>query len=200
MKGPATIVMATHNDGKIREFRSVLEPLGYRVLSVRELMPLLAEPEETGLTFMENASLKAAYYMKHTGLPCLADDSGLIVDALDGRPGVFSARYAGEDCDDEKNNRKLIRELAHVPYEKRTASYACVLVLIRPDGSKETAEGRCDGIVRDVYAGAGGFGYDPLFYLPQLGKTMAELSLAEKNQISHRGRALRQLADRLSHE
>ena len=130
-------------------------------------------------------------------MPCLADDSGIVVDALQGRPGVYSARYAGEDCNDERNNEKLIRELANVPYEQRTGHYACVLVLVWPDGSALTAEGTCEGIIRDTYAGTGGFGYDPLFYLPELGKTMAEVSMAEKNALSHRGKALRKLAGML---
>jgi XTP/dITP diphosphohydrolase len=192
-----TIVLATHNAGKIREIEQILQPLGYSCVSVKDVLRDEQEPEETGSTFAENALIKATYYMKRTHMPCLADDSGIVVDALQGRPGVYSARYAGEDCNDERNNEKLIRELAHVPYEQRTSHYACVLVLVWPDGSALTAEGTCEGIIRDTYAGTGGFGYDPLFYLPELGKTMAEVSMAEKNALSHRGKALRKLAGML---
>jgi XTP/dITP diphosphohydrolase len=192
-----TIVLATHNAGKIREIEQILQPLGYSCVSVKDVLRDEQEPEETGSTFAENALIKATYYMKRTHMPCLADDSGIVVDVLQGRPGVYSARYAGEDCNDERNNEKLIRELAHVPYEQRTGHYACVLVLVWPDGSALTAEGTCEGIIRDTYAGTGGFGYDPLFYLPELGKTMAEVSMAEKNALSHRGKALRKLAGML---
>jgi XTP/dITP diphosphohydrolase len=192
-----TIVLATHNAGKIREIEQILQPLGYSCVSVKDVLRDEQEPEETGSTFAENALIKATYYMKRTHMPCLADDSGIVVDVLQGRPGVYSARYAGEDCNDERNNEKLIRELAHVPYEQRTSHYACVLVLVWPDGSALTAEGTCEGIIRDTYAGTGGFGYDPLFYLPELGKTMAEVSMAEKNALSHRGKALRKLAGML---
>jgi XTP/dITP diphosphohydrolase len=191
-----TIVLATHNKGKIREFKEVLLPLGYDVCSVYDILPELPEPEETGKTFAENAFIKASY-MQATGKPCLADDSGIIADALGDRPGVYSARYAGEDCDDEKNNQKLVAELAAYPPTQRTAHYMCVLVLLWPDGHSVTATGTCEGIIRDFYAGTGGFGYDPLFYLPEYDQTMAELSLQEKNKISHRGRALRKLVELL---
>jgi XTP/dITP diphosphohydrolase len=193
-----TIVLATHNAGKIREFKSVLEPLGYTATAVRDLCPQLLEPEETGTTFEENARLKAAYYMKATGLPCLADDSGIIADALGGRPGVYSARYAGPECDDEKNNQKLIDELSAFPPEERTVHYACVLALLFPDGREIVREGRCSGVLRNFYAGANGFGYDPLFYVPEKGKTMAEMTMEEKNEISHRGKALELLVEALS--
>lgn len=192
-----TIVLATHNAGKIRELKKILEPLGYDAVPIREILPDLSEPEETGKTFEENALLKATYYMKASGKPCLADDSGIVVDALDGRPGVYSARYAGEDATDEQNNQKLLKELADVPYEQRTGHYACVVALCWPDGRKITAEGICKGIVRDFYAGEGGFGYDPLFFLPDQGKTIAEISMEEKNKISHRGKALRKLVELL---
>lgn len=190
-----TIVLATHNAGKIREFKGALEPLGYDVVSVHDVISSIQEPEETGTTFAENARIKALYYMKATGMPCLADDSGIVVDALDGRPGVYSARYAGPECDDEKNNQKLIEELSIVAPEKRTAHYACDLVLVFPDGREYEAQGTCEGLIRDFYAGDGGFGYDPLFYLPQFKKTMAEITLEEKNAISHRGKALKKLVE-----
>lgn len=193
-----TIVLATHNAGKIREFKSVLEPLGYSVTAVRDLCPDLQEPEETGTTFEENACLKASYYMKATGLPCLADDSGIIADALDGRPGVYSARYAGPECDDQKNNQKLIDELSAFSPEQRTVHYVCVLALLFPDGREIIKKGVCSGVLRDFYAGTNGFGYDPLFYVPEKGKTMAEMTMNEKNEISHRGKALEQLVEALS--
>ena len=192
------IVLATHNAGKIREFKSILEPLGYEAVSVHDVLPSITEPEETGTTFAENALLKASYYMKATGLPCLADDSGIAADALGGRPGVYSARYAGPDCDDEAKNQKVIAELAALPPEERTVHYICSLVLIWPDGRTVQAAGSCDGLFQDVYAGDNGFGYDPLFYVPEKGKTMAELSMAEKNEISHRGKALKKLVEALS--
>lgn len=192
------IVLATHNAGKIREFKCILEPLGYEAVSVHDVLPSITEPEETGTTFAENALLKASYYMKVTGLPCLADDSGIAADALGGRPGVYSARYAGPDCDDEANNEKLIAELSAFPLEKRTVHYICSLVLIWPDGRTVQAEGSCDGLFQDVYVGHNGFGYDPLFYVPEKGKTMAELSMDEKNEISHRGKALKKLVEALS--
>lgn len=194
------IVLATHNAGKIREFKSVLTPLGYEAVPVHELLPDIPEPEETGTTFAENAKLKASYYMQATQLPCLADDSGIAADALNGRPGVYSARYAGPACDDEANNQKLIRELSVFPPEQRTVHYVCCLVLCWPDGRTLTTEGRCSGVLRDFYAGDNGFGYDPLFYVPEKGKTMAEMSMEEKNALSHRGKALEKLVEALKNE
>lgn len=189
------IVLATHNKGKIREFESVLAPLGYKAVPVGDVVKGIEEPEETGTTFMENARIKAAYYMKASGLPCLADDSGIVADALDGRPGVYSARYAGPECDDEKNNSKLIADLSVFPPEERTVHYVCDLVLLWPDGREIEATGTCDGILIDHYEGENGFGYDPLFYVPSKGKTMAQLTMDEKNEISHRGKALEKLVE-----
>ena len=191
------IVLATHNKGKIREFKKAFSEIGWEAIPIADVAHV-PEPEETGTTFAENALLKASYYMKVTGLPCLADDSGIAADALGGRPGVYSARYAGPDCDDEANNEKLIAELSAFPPEKRTVHYICSLVLIWPDGRTVQAEGSCDGLFQDVYVGHNGFGYDPLFYVPEKGKTMAELSMDEKNEISHRGKALKKLVEALS--
>ena len=140
---------------------------------------------------MENALLKANYYSGKTGLPCLADDSGLTVDALDGAPGVYSARYAGIHGDDAANNEKLIRELQGKT--NRTAHYVCALALVQLDGSHVTAEASCDGEIQDTPVGTNGFGYDPYFFVPQFGKTMAELDMDTKESISHRGKALQQL-------
>ncbi|EFD94818.1 XTP/dITP diphosphatase [Megasphaera lornae] len=187
------LVLATHNAGKIRELRTMLSPAGYEVVAVREVLPTLKEPEETGQTFLENARLKSQYYAKATGRPCLADDSGLCVEALQGRPGVYSARYAGIHGDDAANNAKLLTEIRHLPPAMRTAYYACVLVLSFPDGREIVAEGKCHGMIIETPVGTNGFGYDPYFYLPQKGKTMAELTAIEKNTCSHRGIALKKL-------
>ncbi|KAF1683094.1 XTP/dITP diphosphatase [Veillonella sp. R32] len=190
------IVVATHNKGKLREFKAALEPLGIEAVSIADVVTV-PEPEETGATFLENARIKAQYYMKASQLPCLADDSGLAVDALDGAPGVYSARYAGEACDDEANNAKLIQALQAVPFEKRTARYVCELVLAYPDGREITATGYCEGLIQDTPEGEGGFGYDPYFYVPQFQQTMAQISLTQKNAISHRGLALQSLLSKL---
>ena len=190
------IVLATGNAGKVREMASLLADAGMDVVAQTELG--VGSVEETGLTFVENAIIKARHAAKVTGLPAIADDSGISVDYLGGAPGIYSARYAGPDCDDEANNQKLIAELAAFPPEERTVHYICSLVLIWPDGRTVQAEGSCDGVLQDVYAGHNGFGYDPLFYVPEKGKTMAELSMAEKNEISHRGKALKKLVEALS--
>ena len=188
------IVLATGNKGKIREFERAFCHMNITCVPVKDIVDV-PEPEETGTTFMENAILKAKYYSEKTGLPCLADDSGLAVDALDGAPGVYSARYAGTHGDDEANNEKLIRELQGK--SDRTAHYVCALALVYPDGREVTAEGYCDGLVQDEPKGDNGFGYDPYFYVPEFKKTMAELSIEEKETISHRGRALRELINKL---
>ena len=193
------VVLATHNQGKIREFKAALSELGLEAVSIGELCQV-NEPEETGKTFMENALLKARYYMEFCRLPCLADDSGLAVEPLHGAPGVYSARYAGENATDEENNEKLLRELADVPFEKSKAKYICALALVYPDGRYLTAKGACEGLIKKEANGEGGFGYDPYFYVPELGTTMADISLEEKNKRSHRALALRLLVDKLRAE
>lgn len=193
------IILATHNQGKIREFREAFAELGWEAVPISEIADL-PDPEETGATFEENALQKARAYAAAVGEPVLSDDSGIIADALGDRPGIYSARYAGTHGDDEANNRKLIRDLAPYTGDERKGRYVCVVALVWPDGRAVTAEGACEGIIRDFYAGTGGFGYDPLFFLPQFGKTMAEISLEEKNSISHRGRALRALIAKLKTE
>lgn len=193
------IILATHNKGKIREFKEALEELGWEAVPISDLADL-PDPEETGATFEENALQKARYYAAAIGEPVLSDDSGIIADALGDRPGIYSARYAGVHGDDEVNNQKLIEDLRPFHGEERKGRYVCVVALVWPDGRAVTAEGTCEGIIRDFYAGTGGFGYDPLFYLPQFQKTMAEISLEEKNGISHRGRALRGLIEKLKAE
>lgn len=190
------IVLATHNAGKIREFQKAFSEIGWDAVPVAEIADV-SEPEETGTTFEENALLKARYYAKAVNYPVLSDDSGIIADALGDRPGIYSARYAGVHGNDEANNRKLVKDLKPYKGEDRKGRYLCVVALAWPDGKEMTAEGTCEGIIRDFYQGKGGFGYDPLFYLPSYGKTMAELPIEEKNKISHRGRALRALLEKL---
>lgn len=186
------LVLATRNPGKVREMVTLLADLGVTVRSLSDV-PGAPEVEEDGRTFAENAVKKAETIARFTGLPALADDSGLEVDALGGAPGVFSARYAGEGASDAANNAKLLAALAGVPPERRTARYRCVLALAVPGMPTVTVEGVCEGRIAEQPRGSGGFGYDPLFYLPHKGKTMAELAPEEKNAISHRGQALRRL-------
>ena len=145
--------------------------------------------DETGATYAENAALKAATYAKLSGLPTLADDSGLEVDGLDGEPGVLSARYAGDDANDDDRIAFLLQKLNNIPREKWTARFRCVIALTRPNCPVKLYEGRCEGVITDRPRGASGFGYDPLFYIPEMDRTMADLSFDEKNRASHRGRA-----------
>ncbi|MCA9634025.1 MAG: RdgB/HAM1 family non-canonical purine NTP pyrophosphatase [Myxococcales bacterium] len=193
------ILFATSNPGKIREVTEVLGPLGVEVVGLDSLESIPEEPEETETTFEGNARLKALYYAKTTNYRCLAEDSGLEVDALDGAPGVFSARYAGaqgtREEKDQANNKKLLGALVNIPMEQRTARFVCAMCVADPDGSivAET-QGRYEGLVADGPRGSGGFGYDPLLYLPDVGKTSAELSPEDKNARSHRGHAARALA------
>ncbi|MCL4078757.1 XTP/dITP diphosphatase [Coriobacteriia bacterium Es71-Z0120] len=188
------VVVASTNEGKVREIRHVLEPLGWDVVRAADLGAEALEVEETGSTFLENALLKARAYAEHFGCVALADDSGLEVDALGGAPGVRSARYAGEPSDDAANNAKLLAELADVPAGERTARFRCVVALVWPDGRVLAADGVCEGAIGFEPRGSGGFGYDPLFWPAAApGRTMAELSPAEKSAISHRGSALRAL-------
>jgi XTP/dITP diphosphohydrolase len=183
------LVLATRNPGKVRELSQLLSPLGYEVLSL-EHFPGVPEVVEDGATFRDNAVKKATAVARHTGQLALADDSGLEVDYLGGAPGVHSARFAGEGHDDRANNEKLLRLLAGVPPEKRTARFRCVVAVATPEGKVLTTEGTCEGIIAEEPRGEGGFGYDPLFYVPSCGKTFAELEPEVKNRISHRGRAL----------
>jgi XTP/dITP diphosphohydrolase len=184
------IVLATGNKGKIREFTGLLEGVFGRIISLNDLE---SPPDvvEDGRTFRENALKKARAIAAYTGLPVLADDSGLEVEALGGRPGVYSARYAGEGATDRDNIRKLLSELSGV--ENRSARFVCVLALVTPDGREITAEGTCEGVILTEPRGEGGFGYDPVFFLPELGKTMAELPPEIKNTLSHRARAAESL-------
>lgn len=194
------LVLASANPGKLREFRQMLAPLGFEVMSQSELG--IAEADEPHETFVENALAKARHASRASGLPAFADDSGICVDALDGAPGVLSARYASgaaaeREEQDRRNNDKLLDELRDK--SERSAHYYCVIVLVRHAGDPEPviAEGRWHGQVTARPRGANGFGYDPYFLIPELGKTAAELSAEEKNAISHRGQALRGLVQRL---
>ena len=183
------VVLATRNQGKIREFQKRFSEIGWEVIPIADIADI-PEPEETGTTFRENALQNARYYAEAVNLPVLSDDSGIIADVLGNEPGVYSARYAGVHGNDEANNQKLVEVLRPYRGEARRGHYMCVIAVVWPDGREITAEGRCNGIIRDFYKGTGGFGYDPLFYLPEFGKTMAELSMEEKNKISHRGKAV----------
>ncbi len=190
------IILATRNKGKISEMQSLMKDFGIEVLSLADV-PDLPEVEEDGETFLENSLKKAREISTATGLMALADDSGLVVDALGGAPGVRSARYSGEDATDEKNNRKLLDEMKEIPDDQRQARFQCVMVLYHPDGEWISAEGSCEGVIAREPSGSEGFGYDPVFFVPSHGKTMAHLSRDEKNAISHRGNALRKLREML---
>ncbi|MHB1043609.1 MAG: XTP/dITP diphosphatase [Eubacteriales bacterium] len=183
------LVLATSNRGKVKELSGILDPLGIEVVSLEDY-PGFGEIEENGATFEENAVLKAGEAAKRTGEVALADDSGLEVDYLNGQPGVHSARFAGEEKSDRANNQKLLALLGGLPAERRTARFRCVIAVAFPGGPAHTTEGTCEGIILDEPRGTGGFGYDPLFYVPEYGQTFAELELPLKNKISHRGRAL----------
>lgn len=187
---PQRVVLATGNAGKVRELAACLADLGYEVVPQTQLG--VAEAEETGLSFVENAILKARNAAAHTGLPAIADDSGIEVDALAGAPGIYSARYAGAGAGDAANNAKLLAALAGLPAAQRRARYRCVLVYLRhaADPMPLICAGTWEGTVREHPQGDGGFGYDPLFQPADCALTAAELPLAEKNRLSHRGRAL----------
>lgn len=190
------VLVATGNAGKLREIRALVASSSLAWHGLDEF-PGLAAPEETGRTFAENARLKALYYAERTGLPTLADDSGLEVDALDGRPGVDSAYYAGHPRDDAANNRKLIAALEGVPPWKRSARFHSHMAFVHGGRVVLESDGAVEGLIVDEPRGAGGFGYDPHFLVVELGRTMAQLAAAEKNAISHRGRALRAILPKI---
>jgi XTP/dITP diphosphohydrolase len=191
------LVVATRNPGKLLEIRHLLEKAGIAVLGL-DAFAGLPEVEEDGETFAANAAKKAETIARLTGRPCLADDSGLTVAALDGAPGVHSARYAGVQGDDAANNARLLHEMAGVAQGRRDAAFCCIMALARPGVKTEFFEGRVEGEILVAPRGAGGFGYDPLFLVRGFDLTMAELPLEEKNRISHRGQALRQVVARLA--
>lgn len=189
------IVLASNNQGKLKEFYQILSPLGVKLYSQSEFD--VPEADEPFFTFVENALAKARHASKLTGLPALADDSGICVNALQGAPGVFSARYAGEPKSDSRNNQKLIADLQNKA--DKSAYYYCVLVLVRSEHDPQPviADGIWNGEIVASARGENGFGYDPHFWIPSLNKTVAELSAEQKNQLSHRGQALRALFEKL---
>jgi XTP/dITP diphosphohydrolase len=195
-KAPKRLVVATANPGKLREFRSLLAGLPYELISLAELG--LESPAETGSSFLENATLKARHAATSSGFAAVADDSGIEVDALGGAPGIHSARYAGADAFASANNAKLMSALEGVQLDARRARYRCAVVLIEAaDTAPVVAQAAWEGFILDAPRGSGGFGYDPYFWLPELGKTAAELGSEEKNRLSHRGKAMRALREAL---
>lgn len=202
------ICAASNNAGKLKELRRILERMGHEVKSLRDL-GIDLDPEETGTTFAENARIKAEAFCQASGLPTVADDSGLCVDALNGAPGVYSARYAGRHGDDAANNAKLLHEMQDVPADKRAARFVSAVCFLLPDGRELLVEGECPGTVAFTETGTNGFGYDPLFVPDRVGlpdgttaentarRSYAELADAEKDAISHRGRAMEKLGAEL---
>lgn len=190
------IVIATKNKGKVRELQEAFKDLPVELISLGELEGSFPDAVEDGTTFKENALKKAMHYQNLTKMACMADDSGLEVEALNGAPGVYSARFAGENATDADNNKKLLAELAKQDLDKSYAAYKCTLCYVDMDGTMLLAEGSCSGEIRNVPKGNNGFGYDPYFYSGD--KTMAEMTLEEKQAISHRGEAIRKLGELLA--
>jgi XTP/dITP diphosphohydrolase len=185
------LLLATNNKGKVREYKHMLKDLAVELVSPDEA-GINTEVEEIGESLEENARLKATTLARESKLLTLADDSGLEVDALGGEPGRLSARYAGEGASDKDRVNYLLKKLEGVPEGKRSARFRCVIAIAQPDGEAELCSGECEGVIALEPRGEAGFGYDPVFYLPELGKTMAELTLEEKNSVSHRGRAAKE--------
>ncbi|MCA1063604.1 XTP/dITP diphosphatase [Rossellomorea sp. AcN35-11] len=192
-----SVIIATKNRGKAKEFQHMFAPYGYEVKTLLD-MPHIEDVEETGRTFEENAILKAETVAQELGELVIADDSGLAIDALEGRPGVYSARYAGEEKSDEANMEKVLGELQDVEESKRSARFQCVLAIAGPGMETKTVSGTCEGMILQEKRGTNGFGYDPIFFIPALNKSMAELTPDEKSQISHRGNALKKLGNIIS--
>ena len=194
------LVLASHNKGKLKELDILLASFNMSNISLLSLAeyPDMPETIEDGDTFTKNAIKKAREAAVYTGLPALADDSGLEVDYLNGQPGVYSARFAGEPKDDTANNQKLLEMMTGVVWEQRTARFRCVIAICTPEGEFCISEGACEGYILEQARGEGGFGYDPLFYVPEYDKTFAELDMAVKNKISHRGQALKGTIDILA--
>jgi XTP/dITP diphosphohydrolase len=184
------LLIATGNSGKLREYRALLGDLGWELVSPRDV-ELSLEVDESGSDYAENAKIKAVAFARASRLVTLADDSGLEVDALGGEPGPLSARYAGPGADDSRRYSRLLERLRGVPPEKRGARFRCLIAVARPSGETELFEGTCEGVVTEAPRGETGFGYDPVFLLPERGRTLAELPLSEKNAVSHRGAAAR---------
>ncbi|WP_038058047.1 XTP/dITP diphosphatase [Thermodesulfobacterium hydrogeniphilum] len=191
-----TLLITTSNLNKAREIKEILKDLPLEIKTLKDFFDI-KPPEETGKTFFENALIKAKYYAEKTGYLCLADDSGLEVEALNGAPGVYSSRFAGENATDEENNKKLLEALKDIPPEKRKAKFVCVMIVYYPSGKYIKTEGIWEGKIALEPRGSFGFGYDPLFLVPEYNyeKTAAELPLEEKNKLSHRAKALKQLKE-----
>lgn len=187
-----TVLIATKNKGKAKEFEALFSPKGIKVITLLDIENAI-DVEETGSTFEENALLKANAISELMNMPVLSDDSGLVIDALDGRPGIFSARYAGPEKDDRANYEKVLNELKGVSKEKRTARFYCAIAFVGPKMDPITVSGTCEGIIADAPDGENGFGYDPIFIVPEKQTTMANLEAEEKNKISHRANALKEL-------
>lgn len=198
MSNQKEIVIASNNSGKLREFSQLFSELPYKIIAQSDFG--VTSVEETGLTFVENAILKARHASHQTQLPAIADDSGISVDALRGAPGIYSARYAGEECDDEANNAKLLDKLKQVPEAQRSARFHCALAFLRyaDDPCPIICQASWEGQILFSPQGENGFGYDPLFYLPHSGCSSAELASEQKNRISHRGQAMAKLLDEMS--
>ncbi|WP_033544096.1 XTP/dITP diphosphatase [Planococcus sp. CAU13] len=186
------IIIATKNKGKAKDFEALLEPMGYKVLTLHDVAPHL-DVEETGDTFEKNATLKAETIAQELQATVIADDSGLEIDALGGEPGVYSARYSGDEKNDNSNMDKVLQKMVQVPEDERTARFRCVLALASPGKETILFKGSCEGLIATDKKGSHGFGYDPIFYVPSLDKTMGEMDASEKASISHRGNAMREL-------
>ena len=193
------IIIATTNEGKMKEVRALLAHKDVEIMSMKEA-GIDIDIEENGTTFEENAAIKAGTVRDHTGCLCLSDDSGLVIDCLNGEPGIYSARYLGHDTPYEEKNRMIIERLKDVPEEKRTARFVCAVAAAFPDGRVITVKDTMEGRIAFAPAGNGGFGYDPIFFFPPAGKTSAELTPEEKNAVSHRGKALRKMVAILEKE
>lgn len=189
------IMIATQNKGKVKDFQLLFKKYNINVTSLLDLEEPIDDIEETGSTFEENAIIKAATIAEKFGIPVLADDSGLEIDALDGRPGVYSARYAGEEKDDQKNLHKVLEEMQDVVDVNRSARFVCVLAVVRPNQEPIVKRGTCEGTITHVPIGTSGFGYDPIFQPNGSNLTMAQLTSDQKNDISHRGNALKQIEE-----
>ena len=193
------LIIATGNEDKVREIDEILEGTGFEAISMKQA-GFNPDIVEDGTTFEENALKKAMAVHELSGEYVMADDSGLCIDALDGAPGIYSARFCGEDSTYEEKFRKIFEMLADVPEEKRTAKFVCAIAVVRPDGTSFTVRGECEGVLHEKPAGENGFGYDPIFYVPEFGMTTAQMPPEQKNSISHRGRALRKMVEELSKE
>jgi XTP/dITP diphosphohydrolase len=186
------LLLGTSNPGKIEEFKNLLKDIPYELRTLNEESCTI-DVVEDGKTFMENATLKAMQYAKATKLPCLSDDSGIEVDALNGRPGIYSARYGGPGLNDQARVNLILQEMENIPFEKRQARFKSAIVIAWPDGQILSAESTIEGVINYKPRGKNGFGYDPIFYLPELDKTSAEINSEDKNKISHRGKAIEKI-------